>query len=499
MFSSNPLRTIACAVSVAVCLIGGTLSPWEATAQNGSTDAEAPENVVFIFSDDHRYDYMGFHERAPDFIETPHLDRMRREGVHIANAFVGTSLCSPSRASILTGQHAHRHGVVDNQRRVPDTTHFFPETLQQNGYQTAFFGKWHMGRASAEPRRGFDHWAAFRGQGEYFDPTLNINGETQQFDGYNASVVTDRALQWLEGRESEDPFFMYLSHKNVHSPFRPHPDDEERYKDVEMPRPESMENTRQNYRMRPDWVQEQRYGWHGVEHMYHRGKEVFDQRLRNYAEALYSMDREIGRVLNHLEQNGMARNTLVVYMGDNGFMWGEHGLIDKRQMYAPSVRVPMLAWSPGTIEPGRRTEEMVQNIDVGPTILDIADADPQSQTDGRSFLPLLLDQETDWRDSILYEYYWEYNFPHTPTMFGLRTDEWKYVFYYGLWDLNELYNVQEDPEEMNNLIRARPELADSLRNRLFDRLEATGGLQIPLKRPRGPQFDERKLPDGSAQ
>ena len=238
-------RSLVLLTVLALCLV----VPRGAAAQG-----EGPENMIFIFSDDHRYDYMGFHERAPDFLETPNLDRMREEGAHVANAFVSTSLCSPSRASILTGQYAHRHGVVDNQRRVPDTTHFFPETLQQNGYQTAFFGKWHMGRASAEPRRGFDRWVSFRGQGSYFDPTLNINGEQQQFEGYNASIVTDQALQWLKGRESEEPFFMYLSHKNVHSPFRPHPRDEGRYDDAEMPHPQSMKNIRENYRMKPDWV-----------------------------------------------------------------------------------------------------------------------------------------------------------------------------------------------------------------------------------------------------
>ena len=477
---------LAVVTAVALC-------PWAASAQSG----EVPENVIFIFSDDHRYDYMGFHERAPSFLETPNLDRMRREGAHIANAFVGTSLCSPSRASILTGQYAHRHGVVDNQRRVPDTTHFFPQTLQDKGYQTAFFGKWHMGRASAEPRRGFDQWVAFRGQGDYFDPTLNINGDAQQFQGYNASIVTDQALNWLKDRESEEPYFMYLSHKNVHSPFRPHPKDKGRYDDVEMPHPESMKNIRQNYLMKPDWVEEQRYGWHGVEHMYHQGMDSFNRRLRNYCEALYSLDREIGRVLDYLTQSGKAENTLVIYMGDNGFMWGEHGLIDKRQMYAPSVRVPMLAWSPGFVEEGRRIDQMVQNIDVAPTMLNLANAEAVNKIDGRSFLPLLQNRAVDWRASIIYEYYWEYNFPHTPTMFGIRTDRWKYVFYYGLWDLNELYNVQRDPREMHNLVEVRPDLADSLRNELFDRLEATGGLKIPLKRPRGPQFDERKIPDGS--
>jgi len=338
---------------------------------------------------------------------------------------------------------------------------------------------------------------SFRGQGPYFDPTLNINGQEQAFEGYTASIVTDQALQWLQERTSEEPFFMYLSHKNVHSPFSPQPQDDGRYDDVEMPHPQSMKNIRENYRTKPDWVEEQRYGWHGVEHMYHLGMESFNRRLRNYGEVLYSMDREIGRVLNYLEQSGLAENTLVIYMGDNGFMWGEHGLIDKRQMYAPSVRVPMLAWAPGTIEPGSTIEQMVQNIDVAPTILDLANADPINQMDGRSFLPLLRGQAVDWRASILYEYYWEWNFPHTPTMFGLRTDRWKYIFYYGLWDLNELYDVQRDPEEMHNLIQVRPALADSLRNELFDRLEAGGAMNIPLRRPRGSQQDERKLPDGS--
>jgi arylsulfatase A-like enzyme len=169
-------------------------------------------------------------------------------------------------------------------------------------------------------------------------------------------------------------------------------------------------------------------------------------------------------------------------------------------MYAPSVRVPALAWAPGFIEAGSRVEEMIQNIDVAPTVLDVAGAEPESRIDGRSALPLFRGRSgeaVDWRDSILYEYYWEWNFPHTPTMFGIRTDQWKYVFYYGLWDVNELYHVQRDPEEMNNLIKARPELADSLRNVLFDRLERTGGLSIPLKRPRGGQQDERKIPDGA--
>ena len=178
-----PLNTIAC-------------------AQQASSDS--PRNIVFILSDDHRYDFMSFHPGAPKFLETPHLDRMAAEGAHLVNAFVSTSLCSPSRASILTGRYMHGHRVVDNQRPVPPGTKFFPERLQELGYETAFVGKWHMGHAHDEPRPGFDHWVSFRGQGTYFDPVLNINGDRQQLEGYTTDILTDHALEWLSERRDKD-------------------------------------------------------------------------------------------------------------------------------------------------------------------------------------------------------------------------------------------------------------------------------------------------------
>ncbi|MEX2401001.1 MAG: sulfatase-like hydrolase/transferase, partial [Rhodothermales bacterium] len=289
-----------------------------------------PQNVVFILSDDHRFDAMGFHERAPDFLETPHMDRMAREGVHVANAFVTTSLCSPSRASILTGRYAHNHGVVDNNRLVPDGTTFFPELLQEAGYETAYVGKWHMGASNDNPRPGFDHWVSFPGQGVYYNPTLNVNGERSQFEGHTSDILTEHAIDWLEGRSGEEPFFLYLSHKNVHARFEPAERHDGVYADEEIDYPVTMANTEQNYLGKPEWVEEQRYSWHGVDHMYH-GDLVYDQFYRRYNETLLSLDDSIGRVLEYLEANGLAENTLVIYMGDNGFMFGEHGLIDKRQ------------------------------------------------------------------------------------------------------------------------------------------------------------------------
>ena len=179
--------------------------------------ADVRRNIIFILSDDHRFDFLGFMPEAPKFLDTPHLDRLAKEGCHLRNAFVSTSLCSPSRASILTGQYMHHHRVVDNQRPEPDSIRFFPEYLQAAGYQTAFFGKWHMGHDSDAPRRGFHHWAGFRGQGEYFDPTLNINGTQQKLPGYSTDVLTDLALEWLKQPHSQ-PFFLYLAHTFPHQP-----------------------------------------------------------------------------------------------------------------------------------------------------------------------------------------------------------------------------------------------------------------------------------------
>ncbi|HEX42531.1 MAG TPA: N-acetylglucosamine-6-sulfatase, partial [Phycisphaerales bacterium] len=185
-------------------LVGGGAAVFAMGGMGGRLvgSAGGKRNIILILSDDHRYDFMGFMPGAPEFLETPSLDRMAKQGAHLANAFVSTSLCSPSRASILTGRYMHNHGIVDNQRPEPPGTVFFPQYLQQAGYRTAFIGKWHMGHDSDDPRPGFDHWAAFKGQGEYFDPTLNINGTRKTFTGYNTDILTDQALDWLKTADS---------------------------------------------------------------------------------------------------------------------------------------------------------------------------------------------------------------------------------------------------------------------------------------------------------
>ena len=265
------------------------------------------KNVVLILSDDHRYDFLGFHPDGPKFLETPNLDRMASQGAHLANAFVTTSLCSPSRATILTGQYMHRHKVVDNQRAVPQGTRFFPEYLQAAGIKTAYVGKWHMGHDDDSPRKGFGHWASFKGQGVYFDPEFNINGKRQKFEGYNADVTADLALDYLKSVGGKR-FFLQVGFKAVHYPFQPAKRHQGRYDKFDVPGPQTMSLTERNYETQPNWVRERRYGIHGIDHMETGAFDKdpvpdFDALYHSYAEAVHSLDENVGRVVDHLRQS----------------------------------------------------------------------------------------------------------------------------------------------------------------------------------------------------
>jgi len=450
-----------------------------------------PYNIIFILSDDHRYDALGFMGRIP-FLQTPNLDRMAQEGCHLQNAFVSTALCSPSRASIFTGQYAHSHRVVDNNAGIPQNLIFFPQYLQELGYETAFFGKWHMGNDTGQPRPGFNQWVSFRGQGVYYNPLLNVNGEAVKRQGYITDLLTDYALEWLN-QKRDKPFFLFLSHKAVHAMFEPAERHRDRYKQATIPYPKNMADSEENYQGKPAWVRAQRNSWHGVDYMYY-GTMDFDTFYRRYCETLLALDESVGRMLQAVEQRGLKQNTIVFYMGDNGFGFGEHGLIDKRHMYEESMRVPFLAYAPEMIKPGQKITEMVQNIDIAPTCLELAGAAAPDYMQGRSMLPLLQGKTTPWRDAVLYEYYWERNYPQTPTVHGIRTDRYKYIHYHGIWDCDELYDLQVDPEENHNLIQseAHQELVRELNQRLFNMLESTGGMAIPLRRDQGEPMSKRR-------
>lgn len=450
-------------------------------------------NVVYILSDDHRYDAMGFTGKYP-WLKTPVMDRMAKEGMHLTNAFVTTSLCSPSRASIITGQYAHHHGIVDNNTGFKKGSVFFPQYLQKVGYQTAFIGKWHMGGASDAPRPGFDRWVSFRGQGSYNprgnSTKLNVDGRTVAQKGYITDELTEYAIDWLGKLDKKRPFFMYLSHKAVHGYFEPASRHKNLYSDIKIKYPKTYADTPKNYYLKPKWVRDQRNSWHGVDFAYHRTIDVREY-FRDYCRALKGVDESIGRVIAWLEDNGVADNTIVIYMGDNGFLFGEHGLIDKRNAYEESMRVPMLAWSPKLIKAGTVLKQVVANIDVGPTVLEVAGVKTLDQMDGKSFLGLLDEttQPDDWRKRLLYEYYWEYNYPQTPTTFALRGERYKFIQYHGIWDTDELYDLQDDPLEQRNLvwIKEHQKLVSSMRRELHALLEADDAARVPfsLKRSHG--------------
>ncbi|QDS93273.1 Arylsulfatase [Roseimaritima multifibrata] len=464
----------------------------------------APPNVVFILSDDHRFDFMGCVDSCPSFLETPNLDRMAAAGAHFRNAFVSTSLCSPSRASILSGQFMHRHQVVDNQRGIPEGTRFFPEQLQPAGYKTAFVGKWHMGHDNDDPRPGFDHWVSFPGQGTYNDPTLNINGQRKDFQGYTTDILTDQAVDWLQQRKSEtEPFMMYLSYKAVHYPFQPAPRHDTRYADKKIDYPDTMANTERNYRTQPRWVRDRRFSIHGIDHMQtgpfdNDPVPDFDQLYHNYCETVHGLDENIGRVLDSLEKNGQLENTIVFYMGDNGFHLGEHGFYDKRDAFETSIRVPLLVMAPGRIPAGSTYDQMVQNIDIAPTILDLCGVQvAEDAMDGRSMQPLWSADDAGsvaWRDHLLYEYHWEWNFPATPTTLAIRTDRYKYIYYHGDWDQDGFYDLQTDPVERHNLIDVPgyQDRIEAMRTQLFKELDQRGGLILPIRPPVGERLDQRK-------
>lgn len=452
-------------------------------------------NIVYILLDDQRYDAMGF-LKGQKFLQTPNMDSIAKNGVYLPNAFVTTSLCSPSRASILTGQYAHRHRVVDNDSPLPPGLTFFPQYLQKAGYETAFIGKWHMGGGSDDPRPGFDYWVSFLNQGHYLPHKdgLNVNGKKVPQKGYITDELNGYALDWLKERKDKKPFMLYLSHKAVHAEFIPAERHKGKYADETFVEPKTQNP--ENVSGAPRWVRDQRNSWHGVDFPYHweQGELDIGDYYKRYAETLLAVDEGIGQIIETLKKKGLYENTLIAVMGDNGFAFGEHGLIDKRTAYEESMRVPLVMQLPDLFKPETKVEQVVANIDIAPTFLELAGLETPKNMDGKSYLPLLEEKKIPWRDQIFYEYYWEYAFPQTPTVFALRGGQYKYINYYGLWDINELYDIKADPLESKNLIYS-PEhrkVVDQMRERLFETMEETGGMYIPLKPNRWGQQNKRR-------
>jgi N-acetylglucosamine-6-sulfatase len=478
-------------------LAGGAAVAQTARLGRLARSGAKPRNVIFVLSDDHRYDATGF-LKGQAWLETPQMDRMAREGVHFPNAFVTTALCSPSRASILTGVYAHQHRIIDNNTRIPAGTILFPQYLQAAGYATAFIGKWHMGGESDAPQPGFDRWVSFRGQGSYLPSPdgLNVDGRKVPQKGYITDELTDYAVEWLDGRKKNQPYFLYLSHKAVHASFIPAQRHKGKYAGKEFKYPATMDPTGDNARGRPMWVQNQRNSWHGVEYPYHTQIDIA-QYYRDYAETLCAVDESLGRLFDALKARGELDSTLVIYMSDNGSAFGEHGLIDKRTAYEESMRVPLLARCPELFQGGATVRQVVANIDIMPTVLDAMGLKPP-KIEGSSWLPLASGRSVPWRKELLYEYYWERNYPQTPTIHALRAERYKFIRYHGIWDSDELYDLEQDPLETTNLIysEAHQQTIEQMRARLFEILEQSGGMQMPLWPDRG-RMQNLRNPQGS--
>ncbi|WGY46643.1 sulfatase [Vibrio sp. ABG19] len=484
------------------------------TAFGSNAMASAPEkgaqpNIVYIIVDDQRFDALGFMNPVA---VTPNMDKMAANGVHFKNAFVTSSLSSPSRASVLTGMYSHNHGIVDNNPNpVAEKLNYFPQELKKAGYQTGFFGKWHFGGIEEKATAGFagfDRWVGLIGQGDYYpvnmlgNPAqLNIDGKMVNQKGYITDELTDYTLDFIEHRDKSKPFMVYLSHKGVHADFLPAPRHKDTLKGKTFPVPDSYANTEDNYKGKPRWVEDQRNSWHGVDFPYMKNIDL-NEFQRDYYETLRSVDDSVGRVQQYLEEHDLAENTIIMLMGDNGFQFGEHGLTDKRTAYEASIRVPLIASGPG-FDKGRVVEDVVANIDIAPTLLDAAGVKSPDWYDGSSFYPLAHGAKPEKpRDtSFVYEYFWEYNFPYTPTTFAIRNNTYKYIQYYGLWDTEELYNLKDDPDEMHNLINSKDEdiikTKIALRKELFEKLKDHNGNNIiPYNMRRSEGVVQRHGPEG---
>jgi len=477
--SSPASRLLGFLRLAAARLVLATVAALVATALPPAASAATPAakpNVLFILCDDLRPDALGCYGSA--HVKTPHIDALAAGGVRFANTFCTTSLCSPSRASILTGLYAHRHGVRDNFTELPESLPHWPARLRAHGYATGYVGKWHMGENNDAPRPGFDWFVTHKGQGKYFDTEWNVNGARRETPkGYYTHVVTDYAVDWIKQRTAAapgQPWALLIGQKAPHSFYFP----EEKYKTafdhVRVPYPASafaLEG-------KPDWIRQRLSTWHGIYGpLFEWRKQFPDARpeavkdfeamVRAYWGTVLSVDDSVGRLVAHLKATGQYDNTVIVFMGDNGLLEGEHGMVDKRTMHEPSIRIPLVARGPG-LPAGRVVEGQVLAMDLAPSVLDLCGAPPLAGIQGRSWKALAAGSDPAWRTAWFYEYNYEKQFPYTPNIRGVRTDRWKFMRYPhgdGSPDkhLPELYDLKSDPLELKNLA-ADPKFAATRRD-----------------------------------
>jgi arylsulfatase A-like enzyme len=443
-------------------------------------------NVLFIICDDLRPEALGCY--GSEYVKTPNIDALARDGVRFANAFCTTSLCSPSRASILTGLYAHRHGVTNNFTELPASLPHWPGRLREQGYATAYIGKWHMGEDNDAPRPGFDWFITHKGQGKYFDTEWNVNGRRHETPkGYYTTVVTDYALDWLKQRRSGQPWALCIGHKATHSFYFPEEKYAHVFDNVRVPYPASTFTLDD----KPEWIRQRLRTWHGIYGPLFEWRKNFpddrpeavtdfENMVHAYWGTVLSVDDSMGRLLAFLRASGQLERTIIIFLGDNGLLEGEHGMVDKRTMHEPSIRIPLLMCGPG-LPAGKVVAQQVLTVDIAPSLLDFCGAPPIVDAQGKSWKKLVNQGDPDWRTAWFYEYNYEKQFPYTPNVRGVRTDRWKYMHYPpgdGTPDkyLPELYDLSKDPGELHNLA-ADPQFAPirhQLEQRLADMLTAAG-------------------------
>ena len=419
-------------------------------------------NFVFILVDDQPFDALGFKGRYP-FLETPNMDRLATDGVSFNNFFCTQSICSPSRASFMTGTYPHIHGVNQNNPHVDPNWESIPPVgvhLQKSGYQTAHIGKIHMAhlKGKAHIRPGFDYWYSFIGQGEYFDPMINDNGNEYREKGYMTDILTDKTLEWLDNqRDPNKPFYLNLWHKGVHEDHSPAPRHEKLYTDRRLPTP-PYDTHLETFVNKPEWQRVKAYdsAWKSykpIAQLPTKEWPIKGDKFMKLLRCLKSIDESLGAVMKKLDEIGELDNTVIIFSSDNGYFMGEHTYWDKRIAYENSMRIPMIIRYPKLIKQHTRIEDMCLNIDLAPTILDLIGAPIPNYMQGESMKPLLLGAETKWRESFLFEYYVDDAYPYAgPDMLAIRTDRFKLIDNHLKDDIDELYDLKNDPGEMKNLI-----------------------------------------------
>ncbi len=455
-------------------------------------------NILFMMADDHAANAMGcYGSRLAAFAPTRNIDRLAQEGMRLDNCFCTNSICVPSRATIMTGQYSHTHGVYTLRDSLDPKAPNVANLLQQAGYQTALIGKWHL---KTQPT-GFDYWNVLPGQGRYVNPQMNEMGTEKTYEGYCTDIITDLSLQWLDQRPKDKPFMLMTHFKNSHEPWYWADRYADLFKDVQLPEPESLFEDKHHrspgsetygYTMDSMASRQERGKYRsgipdrtGLSLEYRR-RQAYQQFIKDYLRCIAGIDDNVGRILNALDEKGLAENTVVVYTSDQGYFLGEHNYIDKRWMYDESMQMPFLIRYPREIAPGSVNSDLIINNDFAPLFLDYAGVPTPEFMQGRSFRSNLAGNlPSDWRDAVYYRYWMHTN---RPAHYGIRTLNYKLIFFYGLplgmtgtveeptlpgW---ELYDLNKDPQELNNVYDdpAYADVVEELKRRLFSLKEQIG-------------------------